>query len=315
MAADPPVSAVVVSYNARDHLVDCVRSLRAEGIADVVVPDNGSTDGSGEALAGSDPAARFLPTGGNLGYGSAANRGVAVAAGDLVLVLNPDVVVEPGAVKALAAALDRDPRIGVAGPRIENPGGSVYPSARRFPSLGDSIGHAFLGLFLPRNRFTRRYRMLDWDHAEASEVDWVSGSCFLARRAAWDQVGGFDEGYFMYAEDVDLCWRMRGRGWTVAYEPAARVLHVQGVSADQRPYRMIVEHHRALFRFARRTSTGPRRALLPLVAAGLAARTVLACAQRAVSGRRVAATVEAARDGGRPTPEEDGGPASKQRSR
>jgi N-acetylglucosaminyl-diphospho-decaprenol L-rhamnosyltransferase len=277
-----PVSAVVVNYNARDHLLACIASLRAEGLDDVVVVDNDSSDGSRRALEAADPAARIVATGANLGYGTAANRGAAVAAGPRLLVCNSDVVVEPGAVKSLAAVLDAEPGVGIVGPRIESADGTLYPSPRTFPAMGDALGHAFLGLVAPRNRFTRRYRMLDWDHARGRSVDWVSGSCFLAEREAWDAVGGFDEDYFMYVEDVDLCWRAHRAGWDVAFEPEARVIHVQGVSTDLAPYRMIVEHHRSLLRFHRRSSTGMAAALTPAVAAGLATRAALACAQRSL---------------------------------
>lgn len=279
------VSAVVVNFNARDHLLACVASLRAEGVDDVVVVDNHSADGSRRALEAADPAARIVATGANLGYGSAANRGAAVATGRRLLVCNSDVVLEPGAVKSLAAFLDAEPGVGIVGPRIESTDGTLYPSPRTFPDMGAALGHAFVGLVAPRNRFTRRYRMLDWDHARTRSVDWVSGSCFLAERAAWDAVGGFDEDYFMYVEDVDLCWRAHRAGWDVAFEPEARVVHVQGVSTDLAPYRMIVEHHRSLLRFHRRSSTGAAAALTPAVAVGLAARAALACAQRSL-GRR-----------------------------
>ena len=128
----------------------------------------------------------------------------------------------------------------------------------------------------PGNRFTRRYRLLDWDHRQPQRVDWVSGACFLARRDAWDAVGGFDPAYFMYMEDVDLCWRLARAGWGVGYEPGAEVIHVQGVSTNQHPYRMLAAHHRSMWRFARRTTVGHDRAVLPLVAVGLAARLVVA---------------------------------------
>lgn len=280
------VSAVVVNYNARDHLVACVRSLRAEGVDDVVVADNASHDGSREALTASDPAARVLDTGANLGYGTAANLGAALTVGDMLLICNSDVVLEPGAVKALVEVLDGDRRVAVVGPRVENSDGTIYPSPRTFPDLGVALGHAFLGPVAPRNRFTRRYRMLDWDHGATVEADWVSGACLLARREAWTALHGFDESYFMYAEDVDLCWRARRRGWMVAFEPAACVIHAQGVSTDLHPYRMIVEHHRSLLHFYRRTTAGRRAALVPVVALGLAARTGLVCAQRALTTAR-----------------------------
>ena len=284
MAGPSDVAAVIVNYNVRDHLLACVRSLREEGVQEIVVVDNDSRDGSGAALAAADPDARFVPAGANLGFGRAANRGVAATDGSRLLILNPDAVVEAGCVKALAAALDGDDALAVVGPRVDNPDGTRYPSARRFPDLGVAAGHAFLGLVRPGNRFTRRYRMLDHDPDRADDVDWVSGTCMLVRRAAFDAVGGFDEAYFMYVEDVDLCWRLGQAGWRVGYEPAAGVVHTVGASSERAPYRMIAAHHRSLLRFAVRSTTGPRRLVLPLVAVGLGVRTVLAWVQRAWRG-------------------------------
>jgi len=275
------VSAVIVNYNTRGHLLDCVRSMREEGVTDVVVADNGSVDGSAEAVSKADSEVTVVPTGGNLGYGSGANRGSAVARGDLLLVCNADVRLEPGAVKSLVAALDADAGRAVVGPLIEDLEGSTYPSPREFPSVVDALGHGFIGLVAPGNRFSRRYRMLDSERAQVAEADWVSGACFLVRRRAWEALGGFDESYFMFAEDVDLCWRAWRSGWTVAFEPAARVVHIRGASTELAPYRMIVAHHRSLLTFAHRTLTGWRRCLLPVVALGLVARTALASAQRA----------------------------------
>ena len=135
-------------------------------------------------------------------------------------------------------------------------------------------GTRVLGIFAPDNRFTRNYQRSDLDAAgePTLTVDWVSGACFLVRREAFEEVGGFDESYFMYAEDVDLCWRLGRAGWRVAYAPSAEVTHLQGRSTDRHPYRMILEHHRSLLRFASRSSEGWRRALLPLVAVGIAVR-------------------------------------------
>ena len=128
--------------------------------------------------------------------------------------------------------------------------------------------------------------MLDWDHDQAIEAEWVSGACLLARRTAWEQLGGFDEAFFMYAEDVDLCWRAHRVGWKVVFEPAGRVVHTQGASTDLHPYRMIVEHQRSLLRFYRRTAAGARLALLPVVGAGLVVRAGFTCGQRAVHSVR-----------------------------
>ena len=274
--SDCRVAAVVVNYNAARSLVGCVASLRANNVHEIVVVDNGSTDGSRVALAEADPHARWVPSGANVGYGRAANLGAAQTQGADLLICNPDLVLAGGALAALVGRLDAVASLGVVGPSVRNPDGSRYPSARTFPDIGDAVGHGLLCMVAPNNRFTRRYRLLDWDHADATEVDWVSGACFLARRQAWDDVEGFDPAFFMYMEDVDLCWRLRAAGWSAGYEPAAEVTHIQGVSANQHPYRMLAAHHASMWRFARRTTRGSRRAILPVIGIGLGARFVVA---------------------------------------
>jgi N-acetylglucosaminyl-diphospho-decaprenol L-rhamnosyltransferase len=278
------IAAVVVNYESGPSLARCVGDLAASGLAEIVVVDNGSSDGSLSAALDAVPGLDVVTPGANLGYGSAVNRGVAASSPglDLLLVCNSDLEVPAGAVDAMVAAIDADPGCALVGPLIRTPDGDRYPSARHFPSMVDAAGHAILGIFVPDNRFTRRYRRtdLDVDVGRGVTVDWVSGACFLVRRAAFEAVGGFDESYFMYAEDVDLCWRLGRAGHRVTYAPAAEVTHLQGVSTDRHPYRMILEHHRSLFHFAVRSSEGWRKLLLPLVAVGAAVRTGLACLAR-----------------------------------
>lgn len=283
-------AAVVVNYESGPSLARCVDDLAACGLATVVVVDNGSTDGSLVAGIAAAPGIEVVDPGVNLGYGTATNRGAAASTSEFVLVCNPDLEVPADAVETLADALDRDPGLALVGPLIRTPSGDRYPSARQFPSMIDAAGHAMLGIFAPDNRFTRSYQRseLDATGADASgigtvDVDWVSGACFLVRREAFEEVGGFDESFFMYLEDVDLCWRLERAGWRVGYVPAAEVTHLQGRSTDRHPYRMILEHHRSLLRFAARSSTGWHRALLPLVAVGIAVRCGLASTARALS--------------------------------
>jgi N-acetylglucosaminyl-diphospho-decaprenol L-rhamnosyltransferase len=279
---------VIVTYESGDALSRCVASWRAERPAGVVVVDNGSSDGSVARLARDFPDVEIVRPGRNLGYGAAANRGVAATGSERVVVSNSDLEVHPGALGALLTALDGDTACGLVGPLIRTAVGDRYPSARRFPSLVDAAGHAVFGLFVPHNRFTRSYQRSELDDTGSTErgpvgpqsVDWVSGACFAVRREAFEQVGGFDEAYFMYAEDVDLCWRLGRAGWGVAYVPAAEVTHLQGVSTDRHPYRMIVEHHRSLLRFAGRSTVGWRRLLLPPVALGIGVRAALATLAR-----------------------------------
>jgi len=291
------VAGVVVNYNAREHLLRCVGSLFGAGVESVVVADNRSSDGSERALRERFPSAKWAPTGANLGYGSAANIGAKLVDAKFLLVCNPDVVVGPSAVNTLCEVLEDRPQVAVVGPRVLTVNGDLYPSARRFPDILEAFGHGFVGQFWAGNPFSKRYRMTEWDHAGSRDVDWVSGSCFLVRREAWEQVGGFDRSYFMYLEDVDLCWRLGQAGWAVSYEPGAEVVHVQGVSADRHPYRMLLAHHVSMWRFAGKTTPRARRWLLALVLPGLAVRLVITVARRALSG-----SLPHRPDGGRPPP-------------
>jgi N-acetylglucosaminyl-diphospho-decaprenol L-rhamnosyltransferase len=275
------VAVVIVNYESGTALLRCVEDWRSDGATEVVVVDNGSGDGSVDRVRARYPGLEIVVPGQNLGYGAAANRGVAATDTPTVLVCNPDVEVGSGTLAALNRALADHPRWALVGPLIRTSTGARYPSARRFPSLVDAGGHALLGIFAPDNRFTRSYQRHELDTVEDPvEVDWVSGACFLVRRSAFERVGGFDEAYFMYGEEVDLCWRLAQAGWAAGYVPAAQVTHRQGVSTDHHPYRMILEHHRSLLRFASRSSRGWRRALLPLVAVGIGVRAVLASLAR-----------------------------------
>ena len=223
----------------------------------------------------------------NLGFGAGVNRGLAALAGESpapewVLVSNPDLVVHPGALSTLRSVLESHPAWALVGPRIFTDTGDVYPSVRNFPSLADAAGHALLALFNPENPFTRRYNPGAPVGDVVTEAGWVSGSCFLARRSALEELGGFDEAYFMYNEDMDLCWRAHSAGWGVGFAGAAAVTHVQGVSTARHPYRMMVAHHRSALRFTMRTTKGWRRAALPLAVAVLGARMAIAAARLAL---------------------------------
>jgi N-acetylglucosaminyl-diphospho-decaprenol L-rhamnosyltransferase len=282
--ASPRWAAIVVNYNYGDLLARCVRSILDEtsaGVVDVVVVDNGSTDGSAVALRTTLPSARVVDAPGNVGYARGANLGIAATDAPVVAVLNGDVELKPGVAGAMLSALDADPRLGAVGPRVLNVDGSVYPSARSDPGLFVALAHAALGLVWRTNPWTRRYRQLDVDPSVPRDVDWVSGAAVWLRREALDDVGGWDERYFMYMEDFDLCLRLRRAGWRVEYLPAGEVVHAQGASTSQRPYRMIVEHHRSVWRFAARRYRGWRRVLLAPLAAVLALRCLAAMAQHA----------------------------------
>ncbi len=248
---------VTVTYSPGDHLHSFVETLPAATSRPValVMADNGSTDGAPEAVAARYDFAEFFPTGGNLGYGTAINRAVAEIAArpdefdqEFVLVVNPDVTFEPGSVDALLAAARRWPRAAAFGPRISETDGSVYPSARSVPRLGAGIGHALLGQVWRGNPWTAHY--LDGADMETERTaGWLSGSCLLLRREAFDALGGFDERYFMYLEDVDLGDRLGRAGWQNVYVPDAVIHHDQGHAAKAVPEFTLRAHHRSAYLF------------------------------------------------------------------
>jgi N-acetylglucosaminyl-diphospho-decaprenol L-rhamnosyltransferase len=273
-----------VNYEAGPLLIECVRSVLADASAgpmELVVVDNGSRDGSIDALRAAYPGVRVVRSPGNVGYARAANLGIAATYAPIIAVLNFDLTVAPGTARALVERLERETGLGALGPRVRNRDGSDYPSARRLPTVPVAVGHGLLGLWWPSNPCTTRYRQLDADPARARSVDWLSGSAIWLRRDALDAIGGWDERYFMYMEDVDLCWRLRRGGFAIGYEPAGDVVHVQGAATSRHPYRMLVEHHRSAWRFARRRFTGARVALLPFAAVYLVFRATMAIGEHA----------------------------------
>ena len=260
------LSVIVVTYNSRAHILECLRSLEpalrsGTGPAPVwecVVVDNDSRDGGPESVERDAPWARVVRTGDNLGYARAVNRGIAATTGRHVLVSNPDCVWEAGSIARLASWLDTHPRCGIAAPRIHNTDGSLEYSARSYPTPFAFLfnRYSLLSRLLPGNPWTRRYLLLDWDHESPRGVDWVSGAAMLARRDAVAEVGGMDEVFFMFNEDVDWCRRMNLAGWSVDYVPAARVVHHIGASEGTSD-RVILERHRGMIHYFRKHHPAP----------------------------------------------------------
>ena len=260
------VTAVIVDYHAGQLLNDCVASLRRNGVTRIVVVENGEP---GSTELPPDVNLTVVVPEINLGYGRGVNRGVAFAdRGDDILVCNPDLVLHDGAVAAMVGALAGDPTVGVVGPTIYRPDGTVYPAHRVFPNVVLAGAHALLAPWWPSNPATRRYRASRPD----GSVDWVSGACFVVRRSVFEAIGGFDERYFMFAEDMDLCWRVAQAGYRVIVAPDAAVTHVEGVSRSRAPWAMTRAHHASALRFEAHTARGLRRLLVPLAAVVLGLR-------------------------------------------
>jgi GT2 family glycosyltransferase len=253
------LSVVVITYQSRAHILECLRSLesalrKADGPPlawECLVVDNDSSDGGPELVEREATWARVLRTGGNLGYAKAVNRGLAATSGRYVLVSNPDCVWDTSSIATLAGWLDSHPRCGIAAPRIHNSDGSLEYSARAYPTPFAFLfnRYSLLSRLFPGNPWTRRYLLLDWDHE-------VSGAAMLARREAVTKVGGMDEAFFMFNEDVDWCRRMNLSGWSVDYVPAARVVHHIGASEGTSD-RVILERHRGMIHYFRKHHPAP----------------------------------------------------------
>jgi GT2 family glycosyltransferase len=260
------MAVVVVSYNTRELLSTCLESVLAEAPSHVVVVDNASTDGSSEMVTGRFPSVTLRSNPSNIGFGQAANQGIRACPSAYVLLLNCDTILFPGALDALSEYLDQHPSAAVIGPRLLNPSGSNQASERSFPTpldLALDWSHAYdlVGCTPLRGLFARTRRQ-----DRAHPVAWIVGAALGIRCAAFDLVSGFDPSFFMYFEEVDLCYRLRRAGWDIHFAPVASVMHVGGASTRQRRTDMIVQFFESLGRFYDRHCTpGQRRWLTVMV--------------------------------------------------
>jgi N-acetylglucosaminyl-diphospho-decaprenol L-rhamnosyltransferase len=284
---DEVLGVVVVNHNAGPYLARCLDSVSTAAgdvRTDMVIVDNDSSDGSVDRVTERHPEVRVIRNPRNAGFARAANQGLKATDAPFVLLLNPDAEVIGGTLGALVKVGRERPRAGAIGVLVRNPDGTLQPSARRVPDFGEALGHAFLGPLWRDNPWTRSYTMADWDRTTEREVEWVSGSAMLLRRSALDEVGLFDEGYFMYVEDVDLCTRLRKAGWQVVFSPELEVVHQIGVSTKGQRGRMAFAHSDSIYRyFSKFRSDGAAGLLRPFVRVALWARALL---MSAVTGGR-----------------------------
>lgn len=291
------VAVVLVTHRTRDEVLGCLASLPAE--VETVVVDAGSEDGTPAAVRAAHPRVRVLELA-NTGFGRGANAGVRATEAEVVVVANADVRFAAGGPAALEAAVLAAPDIALVGPRLVYPDGRPQASARELPDLPTAVGHAVLGRWRPSNPWTRRYRRLDdagagrWDGVGGVDVGWVSGAAFAVRRRAFDAVDGFDPGYPLYVEDVDLAARLGDAGWRVRFEPVTTVAHRVGASTSARRWRTLWWHAVGLDRFAtRRYVPAPLRPVArPVLRVALAAWVVATAVAERTVGRRRSTTGE-----------------------
>lgn len=287
VADAPGTAAVIVNYHAYEAVDGCLRALeRFEPAVARVVVDHATDAGQAASLRARHPGTRVLATADNPGFGAGVNRGARDAPAADILVINPDAVIEGPMVAALHEVLRAHPDVAVVGPMVRDADGSIQASARRFPGWSTVFGgrSTWLTRVFPGNRLTARNLLTGPHVREPIAVDWVSGACMLIRRAAFDAVGGFDEGFFLYWEDTDLCRRLRDAGWRTIYHPGVAVRHVTGQSSRHAPAAAERAFHDSVFRYFRLHTTAPTRWAAPIVWLALRLRLAMKLARRSPKG-------------------------------
>lgn len=276
-------SVIIVTFHSAESIEPCLRALREESGWERIVVDNDSRDRSAERAQAADPGARILRNRENMGFAAAANRGALEASGNVLLFLNPDAVARPGALRALAGALQAS-EAGAAGGQLLRDDGRPDRgfAVRRFPTtLAMAAEILLLNRLWPGNPVNRGYRCLDLDYTIAQPVDQPAGACLAVRRDAWDSVGGFDERFFpVWFEDVDLCLRLRQRKWNILYCPQAEFTHSGGHSVNKVPLadRQLFWYRNLLRYFRKHKTPAAVAALRVCIAAGMGLRSLAALA-------------------------------------
>lgn len=251
------LSIVIVTYDSAAHIAACLRSLpRAlDGVrAEILVVDNASSDGTAAIVRRDFPQARVIARAVNGGFAAGINEGLSAASGRYVAWINPDTEVVGGRFADVIAWLDAHPETGVAGLKMVDASGRVEPSDRAFPGFYSALGHRYslLTRLWPGNPFSKRYLRTGADREEAAAADWVSGAALVHRRQLAADLGGLDERFFMYCEDVDFCYRATAAGSSVRYLPFVTLRHEIGASSSRVKRRMIRARHESLWRYYRK---------------------------------------------------------------
>jgi len=249
------LSIVIVSWNVRDLLRDCLHSIeqtQGDLAVETIVLDSASTDGSPEMVATEFPQVALIAATENVGFPRGNNMGIAKAHGRYILLLNPDTILHGNALANMLDYLENQLDVGVVGPQLLNEDGSVQSSRRRFPTLTTAFFEStWLQSYAPKQILNSFYA-LDIADDQTADVDWVMGACLMTRQEIARTVGGLDEGYFMYSEELDWCRRMKMAGWRVVYLPTAQVTHYQGKSSEQVVAQRHIYFNRAKLRYFRK---------------------------------------------------------------
>lgn len=253
MADTVTLSIIIANHNTRELLRQCLTSifqLRGRLDLEIIVIDNASGDDSVRMTRADFPRVRLIQNRDNVGFAKAVNQGLQVANGRYLLLLNSDTEIKPNALQHSIAFLEAHPEAGIVGCKLLNPDGSLQPSCESFPRWQDFLFEALLlEKLFPRSRVFGRMHLTYFGYDRAAEVGYVKGAFLLVRRAVYDAIGGLDEAFYFYGEEMDWCYRAKQAGWLVYFTPAAQIVHYGGQSSDPISPRMFVQLHQSRFRF------------------------------------------------------------------
>lgn len=259
----PALSIGIVTFQTREFLRECLISIHqfniSKGECEITVVDNASTDGTVEMIKGGFPQVCVIENLKNRGFSASMNQALRIAHGRFLLLLNPDTLVFPDSLDQLIHFMEQHPEVGICGPKVLNPDGTLQKPCRRGESRPWAVISYFTGLsrLFPKSKLFGEYLLSYLDEDETHEVAGVSGSCMLIRREVIDQIGLLDERFFAYQEDADYCFRARQAGWKVFYVPTAKIIHYGGVGGSHvQPYRSIIEWHRSYWLYYRKNLAG-----------------------------------------------------------
>lgn len=250
----PDLSIIIVSWNVEELLENCLRSVLAQDdlALQIIVVDSASSDGSAAMVAEKFPDVALVACEENVGFPRGNNIGLERANGRFILLLNPDTIIHDDALAKMVTYFEENPQVGVLGPKLLNADGTVQSSRRRFPTMKTAFFEStWLQPCAPQSVLDDYY-VRDVDDGETAVVDWVMGACLLTRQEVVAQVGGLDEAYFMYSEELDFCRRVHASGWQVVYYPQAQVTHLSGMSSEQAVTHRHINFNQAKLRYFRK---------------------------------------------------------------
>ena len=253
------LSIIIVNYHHSHILGDCLESVyrTIEKIQfEIILVDNSSTDGGLESILKNYPVIRFIKNSENAGFARANNQGAKIASGDFLLFINPDTIVIEDAIESMLDYIRSDSSIGILGPKVLNSDQTVQYSCRKFPTIWSGLfnRYSLATRLFPNNRYSRDYLMLDYDHNSIRSVDWVSGCCMMMSKSTFKKANGFDENYFLFIEDVDLCQVIKKKGLRVVYFPNAKIFHKISSSNTRSTSRVIIKRHQGMIYYNQKYS-------------------------------------------------------------